>query len=133
MQKSNIGPKLLLKLNIKVGPDDDTVSDEVFSQVLNNQFLIKEQQRYDAKGRQITKGKNYSIEFDNCVTVCVYDPNDEVLQIKETLSQISNLDIMKVNFRNQHYINNEQQLTEQQLKPILKRNCSVYPKVQKQG
>ncbi|CAD8178139.1 unnamed protein product [Paramecium octaurelia] len=131
MQKSNVGPKLLLQLNVKVGPDDDTVSDEAFSQVFNKTSLIKEQQRYDAKGRQIGKGKNYSIEFDNCVTVCVYDPNDEVLQIKETLSQISNLDIMKVNFRNQYYINNQQQLTDYQIRPILKRKGPMYPNVLK--
>lgn len=30
MQKSSVGPKLLLQCNITVGPDDDTVSDEGF-------------------------------------------------------------------------------------------------------
>ncbi|CAD8095210.1 unnamed protein product [Paramecium sonneborni] len=131
MQKSIVGPKLLLQLNIRVGPDDDIVPDESFSQVLNQTELIKEQLRYDVKGRQITQGKNYSIEFDNCVTVCVYDPNDEVLQIKETLSQLSNLDMMKVNFRNQHQNNNKQQQTDQQLKSILKRKNSQHVNAQK--
>ncbi|CAD8097226.1 unnamed protein product [Paramecium sonneborni] len=131
MSKSRVGPKLLLQLNIRIGPDDDIVPDEPFCQVQNQTVLIKEQQRYDAKGRQIKKGKNYSIEFDNCVTVCVYDPNDEVLQIKETLSQLSNLDIIKVSFRNQHYINNKQQQTDQQLRPILKRKNSSHLNVQK--
>ncbi|CAD8179717.1 unnamed protein product [Paramecium pentaurelia] len=131
MQKSSVGPKLLLQLTIKVGPQDDTVPDEPFCQGFNQTSLIKEQQRYDAKGRQIKNGKKYQIEFDNYVTICVYDPNDEVLQIKETLSQISNLDMMKINFRNQHNINKKQQQTDQQLRPILKRKISSHLNIQK--
>ncbi|CAD8173524.1 unnamed protein product [Paramecium octaurelia] len=131
MQKSSVGPKLLLQLTIRVGPYDDTVPDEQFCQGFDQTSIIKEQQRYDAKGRQIAKGKNYSIEFDNYVTICVYDPNDEVLQIKETLSQISNLDMMKINFRNQHNMNNKQQQTDQQIRPILKRKNSPHPNIQR--
>ncbi|CAK88437.1 unnamed protein product (macronuclear) [Paramecium tetraurelia] len=129
MQKSSVGPKLLLQLTIRVGPYDDTVPDEQFWQGFDQTCMVKEQQRYDAKGRQIAKGKNYSIEFDNYVTICVYDPNNEVLQIKETLSQISNLDMMKINFRNQHNMNKKQQQTDQQLRPILKRKNSPHPNI----
>lgn len=36
-------------------------------------------ERYDTKGRRITKGTGYSINFDTLITVCVFNPNEEVV------------------------------------------------------
>lgn len=39
----------------------------------------KTNDRYDKKGRRIAKGTGYGICFDNFITVCVFDSNDEVV------------------------------------------------------
>lgn len=44
------------------------------------------QPRFDVKGRQIFEGTGYGISFDNFVTVCVFNPDEEVLSIKDTIS-----------------------------------------------
>ncbi|CAD8110748.1 unnamed protein product [Paramecium sonneborni] len=125
MNKSGLGPKLLLQIKINVGQSDDIIPEEPFMQFNKQQLSLNKQQRYDTKGRQIITSKNYSIEFHNCVTVCIYDPQEEVLQIKETLSQLSNFDLTKVNFKNPQSFNKQQQYNAIPTKSILKKTNLV--------
>ncbi|CAK59526.1 unnamed protein product (macronuclear) [Paramecium tetraurelia] len=94
MKSMNIGPKVLLQQNqVRQQDDDEDFPDEP-SPILIKQKIIKvmkqNQPRFDVKGRQIFKGTGYGIAFDNFVTVCVFNPDEEVLSIKDTISQCTN-------------------------------------------
>lgn len=52
----------------------------------NIKYKEKKTERIDCKGRPITRGSGYSISFDTFITVCVYDPIEEVICIRDTLS-----------------------------------------------
>ncbi|CAD8198727.1 unnamed protein product [Paramecium octaurelia] len=95
MKTMNIGPKVLLQQNqVRQQDDEDDVPDDP-SPVLIKQKIIQvikhNQPRFDVKGRQIFKGTGYGIAFDNFVTVCVFNPDEEVLSIKDTISQCTNI------------------------------------------
>ncbi|CAD8201599.1 unnamed protein product [Paramecium octaurelia] len=122
MNKSSLGPKLQLQINIHKGHSDDLIPEEPFIDINKQQQSLESKQRYDTKGRQIIKGKSYSIDFQNCVIVCVYDPTEEVLQFKETLSQLSNVELTKVNFKYHESFKKQQQYAVLPAKSILKKS-----------
>ncbi|CAD8105734.1 unnamed protein product [Paramecium sonneborni] len=121
MNKSSLGPKLQHQIKINVGHSDELIPEEPLMQFNKQQLQQCKKPRFDTKGRQIIKGKNYSIEFHDCVTVCVYNPCDEVLQIKETLSQLSNVELTKVSFQNPQSFNKQTQYNGIPSKSILKK------------
>ncbi|CAD8091974.1 unnamed protein product [Paramecium primaurelia] len=125
MNKSSLGPKLLLQINIHIEDRDDFIPEEPFININKQQKSIQSKQRYDTKGRQIIKGKTYSIDFENCVIVCVYNPTEEVLQIKETLSQLSNVELTNANFKHPQSFNKQQQYTDLPIKSILKKTKQI--------
>ncbi|CAD8119514.1 unnamed protein product [Paramecium sonneborni] len=94
MKSMNIGPKVLLQQNQVRQQDDEEDVPEEPSPIQIKQKIIKvikyNQPRFDVKGRQIFKGTGYGIAFDNFVTVCVFNPDEEVLSIKDTISQCTN-------------------------------------------
>lgn len=58
-------------------PDSEDIEEEIYYNEPFSAYLgcnYNDKLRYDSKGRLIGKQKNHSIDFENNVTVLVYDP-----------------------------------------------------------
>ncbi|CAD8077867.1 unnamed protein product [Paramecium primaurelia] len=104
MRNSALGPKLILSRTQVDDTEDIPEEPEDFDTIIIEKKKIKykemREDRFDAKGRKIKQGTGYGIQFDNFITVCVFDPSEEVVQIKDTLSNCTNgIDQSKINPR----------------------------------
>lgn len=84
MRHSTQGPKLILsKANVENFDDDLPEEPDEFETTIVLSKKIKYKQRkddcFDSKGRRIVFGTGYTINFDNFITVCVFDPEEEVV------------------------------------------------------
>ena len=83
MRNSALGPKLQLSRAQVDDTEDIPEEPEDFDTIIVERRTIRyksiRDDRLDAKGRQIKPGTGYGIHFDNFITVCVFDPNEEVV------------------------------------------------------
>ncbi|CAD8094163.1 unnamed protein product [Paramecium sonneborni] len=104
MRNSALGPRLTLSRAQVDDTEDIPEEPEDFETIIVEKRKIKykaiRDDRFDGKGRLIKQGTGYGIQFDNFITVCVFDPSEEVVQIKDTLSNCTNaIDQQKINPR----------------------------------
>ncbi|CAD8054522.1 unnamed protein product [Paramecium sonneborni] len=127
MRTSCLGPKLVLSRAQVEDQEDIPEEPEDFEPIIIQRKKIRyklgRSDRYDSKGRKIAKDSGYGINFDNFITVCVFEPEEEVVQIKDTLQMCTQaIDKEKINPRLDQKFKEEQTENEVILFSILKQS-----------
>ncbi|CAD8142996.1 unnamed protein product [Paramecium octaurelia] len=127
MRTSCLGPKLVLSRaqveNQEDIPEEPDDFEPIIIQRKKIRYKSSRSDRYDSQGRKIAKGSRYGINFESFITVCVFEPDDEVVQIKDTLQLCTQaIDKEKLNPRLDQKFKEEQTENEVILFSILKQS-----------